>query len=631
MPQYHNTTNELFGNIPPELKALPNWVVWKLTTRKGEDKPTKIPFNPTNGKAANTTNAATWGTFDQALKAYATGKYTGLGFVFTNTPFTGIDLDHCIENGTIAPWALEIVNDFSTYTEITPSDTGLHLIAKGTIPAAYKHGDTEMYTTGRYFTMTGNKLGATPSRCEDRQPELDAMYAKLNPPKPAPAPRPAAIPLDKTDAELLEVAKNATNGAKFSALWAGNWESLGYTSQSEADQAFCNSLAFYWQRDATAIDRMFRQSGLMREKWERQDYRESTINNAINSNSDTYQPHRVTLRNVTNNAQKDEQPAKNWRETMISHGELMQQEYAPLEFAIDGVAPCPGLVMFSGKKKLGKSWLVMQMARNKAKGEPFLGMNTTQSSVLYLAIEDGARRLQARQRLQGGTELDLPITYITSLANPLNTAHGKRDFIEMIKETDAAFIIIDTLKKAVTGMNGKWQEDSSGDSGDLFNWLHDITIEYNVTIVIVHHHGKARRTIEERDAGFDARGSSAFGGATDANIALYRNDDKTYDLLIEARDFDESEIRISFDKGGTFNWHYDGSASDARTEQSRQDVMKALQQIGEADATMIADTIGKTLSGVNMTLKGIRDDEDVRFIYKWDTKKWKYNINYINT
>lgn len=293
MPQPYYNTPELFDNIPPELRDTPNWVVWKLEEKivKGEKKLTKVPYQA-NGSKASTTNTATWGTFAQAAAALATGRYTGIGFVFTNSPYTGIDLDHCVENGIIEPWALDIVNRFSSYTEITPSGTGLHIIVKGTIPAAYKHNNVEMYTTGRYFTVTANHLGATPKRAEERQTELDAMYSELRPPKPEPAPAAPRQPITATETDVLDRAMKA-NDPLFRELWAGNMSKYE-NDHSSADMALMCKLAFYSQGDRAMMERLFSQSVLgQREKWtDRAYYRERTINVALETVTEYYQPQR---------------------------------------------------------------------------------------------------------------------------------------------------------------------------------------------------------------------------------------------------------------------------------------------------------------------------------------------------
>jgi putative DNA primase/helicase len=143
----------LVENIPEELRVRPQWVVWKAV---GE-KPDKVPYSARTGCKASSTDLMSWSTFEEALEAYENGEYAGLGFVFSSAdPYTGIDLDNCVdESGEIALWALEIVRHFDSYTELSCTASGLHIIVRGEIPNRRK-GDLEAYSSKRFFTMTGH-------------------------------------------------------------------------------------------------------------------------------------------------------------------------------------------------------------------------------------------------------------------------------------------------------------------------------------------------------------------------------------------------------------------------------------------------------------------------------------------
>jgi primase-polymerase (primpol)-like protein len=140
-------------NIPEQLKSRPQWVVWKAVG----DKPDKVPHSARTGRMASSTDLLTWATFQEALEAYENSDYAGLGFVFSSAdPYTGIDLDNCVdENGEIAGWALEIVRYFDSYTELSATGTGLHVIVRGEVPNRRK-GEVEVYSSKRFFTVTGH-------------------------------------------------------------------------------------------------------------------------------------------------------------------------------------------------------------------------------------------------------------------------------------------------------------------------------------------------------------------------------------------------------------------------------------------------------------------------------------------
>jgi putative DNA primase/helicase len=149
-----------------------------------------------------------------------------------------------------------------------------------------------MYADARFFTVTGNHIGGTPPAVEERSNELQELHEALFPPEEAREPVPGPTPTESTtdllsDAEVVAKASSAANGAKFKALWSGNWQGM-YPSQSEADEALCCELAFWTGRDAARMDNLFRQSGLYRKKWERADYRGDTIARAAAHTAETY-------------------------------------------------------------------------------------------------------------------------------------------------------------------------------------------------------------------------------------------------------------------------------------------------------------------------------------------------------
>ena len=139
--------------IPEALKARPQWVMWRTVG----DKPDKVPYSARTGRRASSTDLLTWSTFQEALEAYDNGDCAGLGFVFSSAdPYTGIDLDDCVDaDGEIAGWALEIVRYFDSYTELSATGTGLHVIVRGEIPNRRK-GEVEVYSSKRFFTVTGH-------------------------------------------------------------------------------------------------------------------------------------------------------------------------------------------------------------------------------------------------------------------------------------------------------------------------------------------------------------------------------------------------------------------------------------------------------------------------------------------
>jgi len=277
--------------VPVELKQRQQWVCWRREERDG--KLTKVPYRADGAGKASTTDAATWASFEAANRAYSAGGYDGIGFVFTEAdPFTGIDLDHCRDSqtGEIEAWAKTIIDSLRSYTEITPSNTGVHIIVEAKLaPGGNRKDKLEFYDRGRYFTITGAHLEGTPVTIEKRQSELADLHARTFP-KAAPINKPGgngSHPVDLADTELLAKAMSAANGAAFSRLWRSDTSAHG-GDDSAADLALCCHLAFWTGNDPARMDALFRQSGLYRPKWEREDYRDRTIARAIETTRETY-------------------------------------------------------------------------------------------------------------------------------------------------------------------------------------------------------------------------------------------------------------------------------------------------------------------------------------------------------
>jgi putative DNA primase/helicase len=151
-------TAELLENIPEELRQRSQWLVWKLEDRDG--KLTKVPYIAGGVGKASSTDSLTWRSFEEAVQALETGRYSGVGFVFSSgDPFAGIDLDKCRnpETGEIEEWAEKIVAAFGGYAEASPSGTGVHIIVRGKAPNK-KRGRVEAYSSERFFTVTGGVL-----------------------------------------------------------------------------------------------------------------------------------------------------------------------------------------------------------------------------------------------------------------------------------------------------------------------------------------------------------------------------------------------------------------------------------------------------------------------------------------
>ncbi|NLZ31228.1 MAG: hypothetical protein GX885_10910 [Methanomicrobiales archaeon] len=295
-PTSRPATSTRYAAVPAVMREAKRWVTWQYEIRDG--KKTKVPHTPGKGQAKST-DRETWVTFEEACQAAE--FYSGIGFVLGDG-WLGLDADHVRnpETGEWLPGILDEIKSVQSYAEISPSGSGAHVITFGTKPGdrcRAKDEVWEMYEHGRFFTVTGDHIDGTPLDVREPAPgSLEAIYEQIGrtkemqqaPRAKTATPRSTVAP-DLTDAEIIEKCQSAANAAKFNALWRGDIS--GYGSHSEADLALCSILAFYSQ-DPAQLERLVRQSGLYREKWDRTDYVTRTIGTALQACRETWSPGR---------------------------------------------------------------------------------------------------------------------------------------------------------------------------------------------------------------------------------------------------------------------------------------------------------------------------------------------------
>lgn len=274
-------------NIPAELHHLKRWVCWKAVHNE-KGKITKIPINALTGKNAMSNNPETWTDMIGAYASVEKYNLDGIGFMLGDGYF-GVDLDDCSQ---------ELKNEFieaiQSYTEESQSGKGIHIIAKGYLPKGKRRTKgVEMYDSNRFFVMTGKKLGNF--NIIDATEKVIPIYNKyLSEKEVVEAEVVEQEKVSLTDNDVLLKAQNSKNGIQFKLLFDGQWETLNFPSQSEADLSLCKLLAFWTGKDFNQMDRLFRMSGLYRDKWDRKQsgttYGNITIKNAISNTKSIFSP-----------------------------------------------------------------------------------------------------------------------------------------------------------------------------------------------------------------------------------------------------------------------------------------------------------------------------------------------------
>lgn len=281
-----------YNQYPAEMRRLKQWVLWKLV-KKTDGKIIKMPFQ-VNGFPAKSNDPDTWYTYADALQALQGGQYSGLGFMFTEeSHILFIDLDHCISsNGELNAIATETLRRLPlSFVELSQSKTGLHLFTLGTVPKNIKTKLIEIYSHMRFCALTGMVYRQV-SQLSDEQTGVDYLYAQFKKPDPVKkdfSPDTAVAPAGDVVRLLMKDQKAAQ---LFKGVWAGSYE-----SQSNADLALCEKIAFFAGRDPQAIDDIFRQSKLYRPKWDQMrgdmTYGQRTVKTACELLEETYTEYRI--------------------------------------------------------------------------------------------------------------------------------------------------------------------------------------------------------------------------------------------------------------------------------------------------------------------------------------------------
>lgn len=506
--------------------------------RSGSEKPAKIPYSPITGQPANVNDPTTWGNFDDAVKVVSSNShmYSGIGFVLTdNDPFTFIDLDVAQGEQPTADQQ-RIYDEFDSYSELSPSGNGVHIIANGKVPTGRRKGNVEVYSGQRFMTMTGNVIRKSPINTHTDL--LKSLWVEMGGAKPE-AVYIESAPQIKEDSDIIKSAKSASNSEKFIDLFDhGNWQKY-YPSQSEADQTLLNLIAFY-SNNKEQVKRIFLASKLgQRDKAKRNNYINPMTEKAFDQK---LQPVDFSgLRNQITKP-KDVQPnAGRYRPLLAADFSTLP----PMEWRIKNLVPASGLYCAYGPSGSGKSFLMTDMAAAIAEGCPWFGHRVKPSHVLYVGLEGEAGyhgRVMAWQRHRGRS---IP----PALAFVLQPFHltNAQDVIDLAATCPPGCVVfIDTMNRAAPSAD----ENSSRDMGLIIEGAKTLQRLINGLVILIAHTGK--------DAAKGLRGHSSLFAALDGAILVNRNGDARSWKLAKSKDgkdgaeysFRLNVIEIGFDEDG---------------------------------------------------------------------------------
>lgn len=503
-------TQDLYPRFPDELKTIPNWVTWDVS---------KIPHDPRSSQRADTTDPSTWCDYPTAIKR-AKG-YAGVGFVIS-PPFVGVDLDKCrdVDTGEVEEWASAIVRELDSYTELSPSGRGYHVWVRGELPAGRcRSGRFEMYGHGRYFTVTGLHVVGTPVTIETR--DLRSLQTRIE----------SLDPNNKKQSKARQSQQSfaSSSASKFAKLMTGDWRSLLYDSQSDADAALCTILAHKHKCDSRAMDAEFRQSGLFRPKWDEkrgsQTYGQLTIGNAIEFVNKVVSPEQTGVQ------RSDE--TLDWRAAFKSYD---QMEQGDVQFLVKDLFPY-GVNFIAGLSAAGKTWFALNLAKSLVQGERFLGNFDVPAAipVLYLVPESGERPFRARlekMRLATSRKEFLCRTMhsgpILGLKSP-EVIHACRSLKPVV--------FLDTAIR----FSDAQDENSAAQNQQLVEGMFGLITAGAPSVVAIHHSPKSAANQSEVTLENSLRGTGDFGAMSDAVYDLQCTNQEKLEVkvhCVKARDFE---------------------------------------------------------------------------------------------
>lgn len=516
-------------NIPTELRAQKRWAPWKAVWQPKRGKWDKIPCYP-NGYGISTAKPERWVTFEAALAAQQAqpGVFAGVGYVMTGPHgIVGTDLDHCVDGSTVAPWALEIVEQLGSYTELSPSGTGLRIFTQGAVAADWTNHEIGIEVYGgnepRFLTVTGDQFDlSAPGEITRPEPELLAGLAQ----RYARERRTATVislqmpdlldELALPDLAALELPYRVrdflvdgdTGGDDRSGLLHASAVALFGAGLVEAE--VFSVLASNAYAMGVALDHRRQDSDrALMYLWVEHTQKAKGKSGSKVATLDDFDD---LTGNKDLSAKTVGQVPKQARFAFESAGDFAAKA-ANVAWLIKGVMPKAELGAIFGASGAGKSFFALDLAMAIALGTPWRGKQVKQGAVAYICAEGagGFRlRIKAHAEYHGTDLVDLPLWVLGDSPNLLEKLDVKDLVAALRKIPDLQLILIDTLAQTTPGANENSGEDMGRALGHC-KVLHQAT---GAMVVLVAHSGK--------DGAKGLRGWSGIKGALDVEIQVER-------------------------------------------------------------------------------------------------------------
>ena len=520
------------GNIPTDLKALRRWAPWKAIWNETRGKWDKVPYRP-EGYGLSSMQPDRWVSFDEAVQAFeaGAGKYSGVGLVLTGLhDVVGIDLDRCVTDGVIAPWAQEIIDSVDSYTELSPSGNGLRILAHGAIPEDVQDNivGIEVYNghKGRFLTVTGDVLRDQPVRSPDPA-ILTGLYTQYRKTRTSASVISLVMPELIHELALPDVVDMGISPTAKEFLLSGPLEtddrsallhatgvqlySAGYSDAevfsilANNDHAFEIALSHRQQDGDRAM------TYLWVEHCQKAKPKATTKEAILEDFDDLSADPEVAAQT------KKSQEAKAQREDRFkleTAAEFVVRRKST--WLVKGVIPNANLGVFYGGSGSGKSFFVFDLMAAIARGVDWRGHRTTKGRICWVAAEgqeDMRKRVQGYCTHHGIDPKDLDIEFISVAPNFMEIEDARAVVKQIKKRGHFDIVVVDTLAQVMPGGN----ENSGEDMGKVLGHCKEVTRLTGAMVELIHHSGK--------DESRGARGWSGLRAAADFEFEIIRADD----------------------------------------------------------------------------------------------------------
>jgi AAA domain-containing protein/bifunctional DNA primase/polymerase-like protein len=576
--------------IPAELKALRNWIVWRLEVVPGRGpKPTKKPY-AADGGPGRVNDERTWATFEEALAAYRAGGYDGLGLVFTQTGYCGVDLDGAVSaDGALSETAQEFIAALpGAHMETSQSGRGLHLIVRGQLPPGGRRKDSvELYdaSSPRYFALTGDVRGEPAAAIPEHTAAIGQLHAKWIADGAAPAAgEPAGdATIRPADQAVLDAILRTRDAAAVHALF--HYGEPDERRRSEARFKLVCILCRATGDDET-VKRLLWASALRNAKWAtHRTLLDIDIRNARVGNPGP----------VTAGPNAEAEPVKVW-----SLREALANPPAPPTPVVPLLAWARRITLVAALDGLGKSTLFRAAAAAVTTGSLFLNRLAARGTVLWVLAEEPQDHLiteavrfgadpdrfrwiersetQVADLLRATAEVKPALVIVDTVHSWANVEEASRgeswraylDALKAVRDTGAAVLLSAEAVK------------STGDYADSRAIAHAIDVRMILRRPTL---GSPRRVLEvpkTRVSGVPVKFGVALAGTTFERAAVKEDDDSG---LSDTQRQVLAAWRPGFTWGGFATalhlWRESGAAPEGRTSKSMLNTaLKALVQAG---------------------------------------------------